>query len=217
MPRKGANVAAYRESPTEDPEPYRGPGHSWGPDAAAEDIRLLRGVAAGESASLARLYERRGGALYSLLVRMLANEAEAEELLQDTFVRIWRRAGDFDPARSAPFTWMVMIARGLALSRLRSRGRAATGMAAYEQELASLEVEHVSRGWHTADPELPALCAGALRQLPEPQRRALELAFFRGWTHVQIARATGEPLGTVKARIRRGLLSLRGLLKDFHA
>lgn len=174
-------------------------------------------MASGDASSLARLYERRGAALYSLLVRMLENTSEAEEVLQDCLVRIWQRAQEFDPARSAPFTWMVMIARGLALTRLRSRGRFQAGLSAYEQELASLEVEHVSGTWHSPDPELPALCAGALRRLPDPQRRALELAFFRGWTHAEIAHAMGEPLGTVKARIRRGLLALRDLLKDFHA
>ena len=97
---EGADVAVHRESPTEDQQPSRGSGHTWGPDGAAEDIRLLRGIAAGEHACLARLYERRGGALFSMLVRMLTNESEAEEVLQDSFVRIWRRAGDFDPART---------------------------------------------------------------------------------------------------------------------
>jgi RNA polymerase sigma-70 factor (ECF subfamily) len=201
----------------DDPQPSRESGQTWGPDGAVEDVRLLRGIAHGDGSCLARLYERRGAALYSLLARMLSNEAEAEEVLQDAFVRIWRRAGDFDPARSAPFTWMVMIARGLALTRLRSRVRLEAGLSAYEQELASLEVEHVTGGWHAPDPDLPVVCAGALRRLPDAQRRALELAFFRGWTQTQIAEATGEPLGTIKARIRRGLLALRDLLKDFHA
>lgn len=213
---KGAKVPVDWESPTKDQQPPRGSGQVWGPDAAVEDVCLLRGIAAGDSSSLARMYERRGGALYSLLVRMLGNESEAEEVLQDAFVRIWRRAAEFDAARSAPFTWMVMIARGLALSRLRSRGRLDACLSAYEQELASLEVEVVHPNCPSADPELPSLCAGALRSLPDPQRRALELAFFRGWTHAQIAHVTGEPLGTIKARIRRGLLALRDLLKDFH-
>ncbi len=201
----------------EDKDAPREPGPIWGPDAATEDVRLLRGMAAGDSTCLARLYDRRGAALFSFLVRMLSNTAEAEDVLQEVFLRLWRRAGDFDPARSAPFTWMVMIARGLAISRLRARGRIEAGLSAYEEELASLEVEHLAAGWPAPDPELTSLCAGALRRLPDAQRRAVELAFFRGWTHAEIARATGEPLGTVKARIRRGLLALRDLLKDFHA
>lgn len=213
---EGADVAAHQERAT-DQRPDRPSPQGWDPDGAALDARLLQEIGQGSHASLARLYERRAGALYSMLVRMLTREAEAEEVLQDAFVRIWNRAATFDPARSAPFTWMIMIARGLALSRLRTRGRAQTGLAAYEQELASLEVEHLSGGWQNPDPDLPALCAGALRRLPEPQRRALELAFFRGWTHAEIAEATGEPLGTIKARIRRGLEALRGWLKDFHA
>lgn len=220
MKQKGVNVAVRRERATERSAASgfaRPAGDLSEPDAAAVDARLVAGIASGDHASLGRLYERRGGALHSMLLRMLNSESEAEDILQDTFVRIWRRAGDFDPARSAPFTWMVMIARGLAMSRLRTRGCAQAGLAAYQQEVASLEVEHIS-GWQRAENhELPRVCSDALQRLPEAQRRALELAFFRGWTHGQIASGTGEPLGTVKARIRRGLLALRGLLRDFHA
>lgn len=189
----------------------------WDLDGAADDSRLLAAVRQGDQVSLARLYERRAGALFSMLARMLNNDAEAEECLQDTFVRIWQRAASYDPARSAPFTWMVMIARGLALSRLRARGSDSQARAAYESEVASLEIEHIDPSWHPPEPELSQACTRALRNLPDDQRRALELAFFRGWTHTEIAEATGEPLGTIKARIRRGLLGLRDFLKDFHA
>lgn len=189
----------------------------WELDGAADETRLLTAIAHGDHASLNRLYERRASALFAMLVRMLNNDGEAEECLQDAFVRIWHRAASFDPSRSAPFTWMVMIARGLALSRLRSRGVAMQARSAYEAEIASLEIEHIDPSWHPPQPELNAACGNALRTLPDDQRRALELAFYRGWTHAEIAEATGEPLGTIKARIRRGLLALRGLLKDFHA
>lgn len=213
---EGADVAAHQERATENLSD-RPSAQGWELDGAAEDSRLLAAIGQGDHASLARLYERRAGALFSMLVRMLTRETEAEEVLQDTFVRIWNRASTYDPARSAPFTWMIMLARGLALSRLRSRQRSVAGLAAYEAEVASLEVEHLASGWHPPEPELSTLCGQALHRLPEDQRRALELAFFRGWTHAEIAEVTREPLGTIKARIRRGLLSLRSFMRDLHA
>jgi RNA polymerase sigma-70 factor (ECF subfamily) len=213
---EGADVPAHQEHATQ-PSKTMPSSQGWDLDDAAEDARLLSAISQGEHISLSRLYERRAGALFSMLVRMLNNDGEAEECLQDTFVRIWHRAATFDPARSAPFTWMVMIARGIALSRLRSRGNSAQAQAAYQTEVASLEIEHIDTSWHPPDSELNTACTNALRTLPDEQRRAVELAFFRGWTHGEIAEATGEPLGTIKARIRRALLSLRDLLKDFHA
>lgn len=106
-----------------------------------EDARLLAVMADGDQHALATLYRRRGSLIYSLLVRMLVSEMEAQEVLQDTFVRIWRRVREYDPDRSSPLAWMIMIARGLALDRLRSRSRRSAGHAAYEQEVASLEAE----------------------------------------------------------------------------
>lgn len=180
-----------------------------------EDARLLAGIAAGDQHALALLHRRHGNLLYSLLARMLVNETEAQEAMQDTFFQVWRRAHRYDPGRSSPTAWMVMIARGLAFDRLRARSRRSAGIAAYEQEVASLEVE-VNKSHSMDRDELAVACATALNNLPDNQGRALQLAFLRGWTHEEIASATGEPLGTVKARIRRGLLALRKALKDYH-
>ena len=107
-------------------------------------------------------------------------------------------------------------ARLLALDRLRARSRRNAGHAAYQREVASLEVE-INGARQTERDELSAACRSALNSLPEPQGRTIQLAFFRGWTHEEIAGAVGEPLGTVKGRIRRGLLALRKTLKDYHA
>lgn len=181
-----------------------------------EDARLLTGIAAGDQHALAALYRRRGGLVYSLLVRMLVNEMEAQEVMQDTFMEIWRRAYKYDPGRSSPLAWMIMIARGLALDRLRSRSRRSAAHAAFEREVASLEVEEINGTRQTERDELANACATALNRLPEDQGRALQLAFLRGWTHEEIAGAVGEPLGTIKARIRRGLLALRKAMKDHH-
>jgi RNA polymerase sigma-70 factor (ECF subfamily) len=180
-----------------------------------EDTRLLAAIAEGDQPALATLYRRRGDLLYSLIVRMLSDEMEAQEVMQDAFVLIWRKAHQYEAERSSPLSWILMLARGLALDRLRARSRREAGQAAYERELASLDVEVGARPLERD--ELAAACARALSRLPEPQARPLQLAFLRGWTHEEIAAATGEPLGTIKARIRRGLLALRAGLKDYHA
>jgi RNA polymerase sigma-70 factor (ECF subfamily) len=182
-----------------------------------EDVRLLGRIADRDQQALAALYHRRGTLLYSLLLRMLVDEMEAQEVMQDTFVRVWRRADQYDPARSSPNAWLIMIARGLALDRLRARSRRGAGNAAYEREVASLEVEINNGARQIERDELSAACVSALNRLPESQSRALQLAFLRGWSHEEIAGATGEPLGTVKARVRRGLLALRKAMKEYHA
>ena len=198
----------------------RFPGNSTPDDSrepeASQDARLLALVADGDQQALAALYRRRSGLIYSLLVRMLVHEMEAQEIMQDTFVLIWRRAHEYDPGRSSPLAWITMIARGRALDQLRARCRRSATQAAYEREVVSLELE-INGPRQTERDELAAACASALNDLPEVQAHALQLAFLRGWTHEEIARALGEPLGTIKARIRRGLLALRKALKDYHA
>jgi RNA polymerase sigma-70 factor, ECF subfamily len=181
---------------------------------AREDARLLAAIAQGDQLALAQLYRHRGGLLHSLVVRMLVNEMEAQETMQDTFLQLWRRAGEFDSARSSPLAWMIMIARGLAVDRIRARSRRSVTQAAYELEVASVAVESINGLHQTECDERANACATALNTLPEPQNRALQLAFLRGWTHEEIAAAEQEPLGTIKARIRRGLLALRRVLKD---
>jgi RNA polymerase sigma-70 factor, ECF subfamily len=183
---------------------------------AREDARLLTLIAREDPHALAALYRRRAGLLYSLLYRMLVSEMEAQEALQDTFVQVWRRAAQFDAARSSPVAWLILIARGFAVDRLRARARRSASQKVFLEETASFEVEELHGGRQTERDELASACAAALQRLPEPQRRAIQLAFLRGWTHEEIASAEGEPLGTVKAWIRRGLLALRKTLKEFH-
>lgn len=192
------------------------PAEAQAPLEVREDARLLAAMAEQEQSALAAFYRRRGPLLYSLLNRMLGNEMEAQEVMQDAFVQIWRRAAQYDPRRSSPLAWVIMIARGLAWDRLRARSRRAAHLAAFEQEVASLEVETLTGARQSERDELAAACAAALHRLPEPQSRAVQLAFLRGWTHEEIASASGEPLGTIKARIRRGLLALRQAMKDYH-
>lgn len=184
--------------------------------AAREDARLLRAIAAEDQGALALLYRRRGGLIFSFLMRMLGNEAEAQEVLQDTFIRLWRRAKEFDAERSSATAWLLMFARGMALDKLRSRSRHTAKLSAYETEVAIFETADNSGAGELERDELSSVCRNAVERLPAEQSRALQLAFFRGWTHEEIAAAQGEPLGTVKARIRRGLLTLRTTLKDYY-
>lgn len=194
-----------------------GPGESQDATEGSIEKRLLAEIADGCQQALAALYRRRGTLIYSLLVQMLVSEAEAQEVMQDTFVQIWRRARHYDPTRSSPIAWIIMIARGVAVDRLRARLRRNATQQSYQREVASLGIEEMDGLRHAEKQELADACADALHRLPGPQRRALQLAFLRGWTHEEIARAEGDPLGTVKARIRRGLLALRQTLKDYHA
>lgn len=197
-------------------EPIPFPGLESRVGAAAEDgtdIRLLAELAQGQAGALAELYRRRGGVLLSLLIRILGDDREAEEVLQDTFIQLWRKADQYNPAKSGPLTWMVMIARGLALDRLRRRNRLSTVLDEYRaSRLPELEVSFPTAG----EAETTERVSHALAGLPGEQREALELAFWRGCTQEEIARVTGSPLGTVKARLRRAMMALRSKLKDRH-
>ncbi len=190
--------------------------------SAATDARLLAEIAAGHAGSLAELYRSRGGAILALLVRMLGDTMEAEEVLQDTFVRIWQRAGTYQAAQSGPLTWMILLARGLAIERLRTRVRRATLRATVasgsaEPEWFQPEAASTDDGFSAlASREQSGRVEDALSGLPAEQRLTLELAFFKGCTQEEIAHTTGQPLGTVKARIRRGMLALRRRLKGIH-
>jgi RNA polymerase sigma-70 factor (ECF subfamily) len=191
--------------PAPDPEPPI-PFPGTGPAAASEldpavDARLLAELAAGHSGALAELYRRRAGALL---------------VLQDTFVQLWKRAGRYDAAKAGPLTWMIMVARGLALDRLRQRSRRQSGLERFRAESDADQVQEENAFTRLSDQESARRVGRALGSLPAEQRTAIELAFYRGCTQEEIARTTGEPLGTIKARIRRGMLALRQRLKERH-
>jgi RNA polymerase sigma factor (sigma-70 family) len=120
---------------------------------AREDARLLYAIAGGDERALAALYHRRGGLIFSFLMRMLSHEAEAQEALQDTFIRLWRRAKDFDAGRSSATAWLLLFARGLALDRLRARSRHVAKLSAYESEVAVLETGQYGGGRDGAAPD----------------------------------------------------------------
>lgn len=182
----------------------------WRHKAAASDAALLAEVARGDQHAYAALYHRYGPLLLGLLQRILASRAEAEDVLQEVFLQVWRRARDFDEARGAPFTWLTRLARSRALDRLdalaarqRTIGRATKAVA----ECAPDTMELASTA------EEVQLLRAALGEIPDSQRRVLLLAYFEGLTQSEIASRLDEPLGTVKSHARLGLVKLRALLR----
>lgn len=184
------------------------------PNPAEESqVQLLRRIASGDRPALAEFYDQVAGPLFSTATRILGDAHEAEEVVQDVFVQIWEKAATFDAALGSPFTWAMRITRNRSIDRLRSRQRR-TKLAAQFQE--NFEI---TAGGENAAAELGEEAVGQIRStvgnLPADQRRVIELAFFGGLTHVEIAETLGEPLGTVKARIRRGMLKLRESLQGY--
>jgi len=175
------------------------------------DANLLNAIARQDEQALASLYDRYRLILFGLLMRILRSREEAEDVLQEVFLQVWRRASDFDPQRGRPFTWLVTLARSRAIDRLRqlgSRERAASSVI----ELAGEGM--VDAAENTFRSEQRQLVAAALTELSEEQRRALILAYFEGLTQAEIAERLRSPLGTVKTRMRSGMIKLRELLSQ---
>jgi RNA polymerase sigma-70 factor (ECF subfamily) len=180
---------------------------SRGPDGLAE---LLRAVGAGDERALEQLYSATSSKLLAVCLRILSDRAESEDVLQDVYVTVWRRAGTFDPARAAPMTWLSTVARNRAIDRLRARGPASRSEpldgfdAPDPQPLAdaSLEAAQESGRLFACLDELEARTAAAIRT-----------AFLEGVTYEALAQRWEAPLGTVKSWIRRGLQKLRGCLE----
>jgi RNA polymerase sigma-70 factor (ECF subfamily) len=178
------------------------------------DAGLINRIAQGDDSAFDALYKRFSGSLYGMAFRMMNDAKEAEDVLQEGFTYIWRKAGTYDPSRSSPFAWAVMITRNKAIDRLRVRQR----IEKLRERVTSEELFDQDKDETSANEpalrERGAIVRSALKNIPPEQRQALELSFFGGLTHEQIAERLDTPLGTIKARIRRGLLRLRDCLKE---
>ena len=172
-------------------------------------MELLHAVARGDEAALARLYDAYRAILFGLLVRILNSREEAEDVLQDVFIQVWRRAKDFDEKRGRPFTWLVTLTRSRAIDRLRQLGARQRLATSAEQNQTEAASDALSDTIKVAQKEI---VQQALAQLPEEQRHTLVLAYFEGLTQSEIALKLGAPLGTVKTRMRAGMIKLRTLL-----
>jgi RNA polymerase sigma-70 factor, ECF subfamily len=172
------------------------------------DHALVRRIVRKEEAALAEVYDRYASLVYAVALRVLREATAAEEVLQDTFHRLWMVAARFDPARGSLPAWLAVAARHRAIDRLRQRDPArdadsdAAAGAAEIQLPFDLEDE-ISRR------RLADRVRAALARLPEAHRAVIELAYFEGLTHTELARHTGEPLGTIKSRLRAAVAALR--------
>lgn len=181
------------------------------PSEEPSDRGLIVRTAAGDSEALAALYDRFSGLALGVARRILGDHGEAEEVLQEAFLQVWREAGRYDAGRATPRGWIVMIARSRALDRLRS----AAASQRREDDVAR------SGGPRAAVPvgcgrlermEQRRRVTGALSCLPKEQREVIELAYWHGLSHSQIANRLGAPLGTVKSRVLLGMRKLKDLL-----
>jgi RNA polymerase sigma-70 factor (ECF subfamily) len=176
----------------------------------------MEAIKAGDPAGLEALYERYGRAVTSVCRRIVGDAREAEEAALDAFVQLWERGDRYDPGRASPLSYLMTLARSRALDRARSLGRRRSLLSDEDAALLSA-LERVDG----APPSpLSALLSaehrsaieGAMTGLPQEQREALALAFFEGLSHREVAERLGAPLGTVKTRIRQGLIRLRDAL-----
>jgi RNA polymerase sigma-70 factor, ECF subfamily len=178
--------------------------------APGDERRLFSRVARGDQSALRTLYDRHASRALAIAVRVLRAQSEAEEVVQETFLELWKRAPDFDAERGTASAWIASIARSRAIDRLRSRGSAErTARNMSDESLAELPpspLESVEqRMWREKIQE-------ALATLPPEQRLVLEQAYFEGLTQREIAAKTGHPLGTIKTRVRLALEKLTALL-----
>jgi RNA polymerase sigma-70 factor, ECF subfamily len=179
-------------------------------EPAPDAVELVGEVARGNREAFSRFYDRYASLVFSFALRVLRARSEAEDLLQEVFFQAWRQAATYDPARGHPEAWLLMITRTRAIDKLRSMRRRSERTLSMDETESWSEVGVTASGATRSEAKLTV--TGALAGLPDAQRRVLELAYFGGLTQSEIAAQLGEPLGTVKTRIRTGLERLRGLL-----
>jgi RNA polymerase sigma-70 factor, ECF subfamily len=186
-------------------------------NTSVEPSSLLPAVAHGDLAAFEQLYDRHSSTLYGLLLRILANPDDAQEVLQETFVKAWTNAKMFDSVRGSDVAWLISIARSRGIDRLRSRkirgdredeaGREVSSNFGFVEKRTGVD--------DAIQSEEQRAVRSALAELPDSQRIALALAYFEGLSQSEIAEKLGEPLGTIKTRMQLGMKKLRERLKAF--
>ena len=183
------------------------------------DLAAIQRMASGDGTALADLYDRHGRSVFGLATRILGDPAEAEDLTQDVFTLAWKNAARYDPARGAVAAWLLVTTRTRAIDRIRARrSRPQAGSDDDGRKMANIPDASPSVDVIVATSQDAARVRVALADLPVDQRDALDLAYFQGLSHSEIAERTGIPLGTIKTRIRSGLQRLRdAMVPEFPA
>ncbi|HLC42618.1 MAG TPA: sigma-70 family RNA polymerase sigma factor [Methylomirabilota bacterium] len=171
---------------------------------------LIKRIAQGDRESFGRFYDLYAPLVFTLATRVLRSRTEAEDLLQDVFLQAWRQAGSYEKGRGSPEAWLITITRSRAIDKLRSVRRRDKGIVPSDDPAYSETAGRVESG--EKESEAKVMVGSALARLPDAQARVLELAYFDGMSQSEIAARLGEPLGTVKTRMRDGLERLRGFL-----
>ena len=192
------------------------------PEGALQDPDLVRAIAEGSTEALGSLYDRHGSAVMGLCLRILGTRADAEEVLSDVFLQAWEQAERYEPSRGNVAGWLLNLARSRAIDRLRAVGRREKVVASTDDPAGA--ADRASAGSAPRGGEGPfrdaalgeqrARVEAALGALDPAQRRAVEMSFYEDLSHSEIAQRLGEPLGTVKSRIRQGLIRLREGLRS---
>jgi RNA polymerase sigma-70 factor, ECF subfamily len=169
---------------------------------ALNDGALISAVRSGKQDAMAQLYDRYSAVVYSVALRVLGDTGAAEDVLQEIFMQLWRNPGAFDASRGNLAPWLAVITRNRAVDLLRKR-RPQTEIS---ETIVSVEPDLAAE---TDRGRVTEKVRGVLKEMPAPQRQALEMAYFEGYSHSEISEKTGEPLGTIKTRIRSGLILLR--------
>ena len=174
-----------------------------------DDVAVMQRIHAQDQTALSELYDQYAGLVYGMAMRVLQNRTLAEEASQDTFMKIWKQAGNWNPEKGKLVSWLLTLARYTAIDRLRKETRQSPWTAIGFDDLVNLIGKSgvVNQSiWYDAQ-----VLKDLMAQLPEEQIEAIELAFFKGMSHSEIARHLNMPLGTIKSRIRIGLQTLKGL------
>jgi RNA polymerase sigma-70 factor (ECF subfamily) len=185
----------------------------------ASDHRLLQCVARGDTAALAELYDRHSRLVFSVILRILRSRSDAEDVLQEVFVRVWTRADSYDERLGVPAAWLTRIARNRSIDRLRAKRARGETLPPLgdpgEHAEAPQAVTHETPELLAREAATASGIRVALAELPAAQRALIEAAFFDGYTHQELAARFTLPLGTVKTRIRSGLSAMRERLEHF--
>jgi len=178
------------------------------------DPDLLARVGRGDHQAFGELYHRTNSLLFTLGLRILSDRDEAADLLQEVYLEVWRKVIRYDAGRGSPMAWLVTMTRSRAIDRLRSRASKGHGVTDPLDTTPAVQVRDQTPGpFEThADLELRGLVAKALAELPAAQQQALELAYYEGLSHTEIAARLNEPLGTIKTRIKLGMNKLHTAL-----